>query len=86
MSTILRPPRLEVGDRVRVVAASGPVERQRFMAGLEALEGRYDLCFDEASLFSKHGFLAGDDDQRLEGLNSAIADPESRAIFLSRGA
>ena len=85
MSAILRPPRLEVGDRVRVVAASGPVDRQRFMAGLEALEGRYDLCFDEASLFSKHGFLAGDDDHRLETLNTAIADPESRAIFLARG-
>lgn len=85
MSPITRPARLEPGDLVRVVAASGPVDRERFAAGLESLQGRYDLRFDEASLFAKQGFLAGSDDLRLESLNAAIADPESRAVFLARG-
>lgn len=85
MSPILRPPRLEPGDRVRIVAASGPVDRKRFKAGLEALEKRYDLCFDEPGLFAREGFLAGDDAHRLAALEKAIADPDCRAVFLARG-
>lgn len=85
MSSMIRPPRLRPGDRVRVVAASGPVDRERFTVGLEALEGRYDLRFDKNGLFAREGFLAGDDSHRLDALNAAIADPESRAVFLARG-
>jgi muramoyltetrapeptide carboxypeptidase len=85
MSSLIRPSRLEPGDRVRVVAASGPVDEERFAVGLEALEGRYDLWFDETGLFARAGFLAGDDTHRLDALNTAIADPECKAVFLARG-
>lgn len=81
----IRPPRLRPGDRVRVVAASGPVNRPRFEAGRETLKSRYKLSYDEDALFARSGFLAGRDDHRLEALNAAIADPECRAIFLARG-
>lgn len=85
MSPIIRPRRLEPGDQVRVVAASGPVDQARFAAGLEALDGRYDLCFEATDLYAKEGFLAGKDEHRLAALNAAIADPECRAVFLARG-
>ena len=85
MSPIIRPPHLEPGDQVRVVAASGPVDQERFAAGLQALEGRYDLCFEAAGLYAREGFLAGNDEHRLEALNAAIADAECRAVFLARG-
>jgi muramoyltetrapeptide carboxypeptidase len=85
MSVIIRPRHLQPGDRVQVVAASGPVDQDRFAAGVRALEGRYDLCFEEPDLFARKGFLAGDDAHRLEVLNAAIADPGCRAIFLARG-
>ena len=81
----VRPPRLHPGDRVRVVAASGPVHRERFAAGVAALDGHYQLIFDEAALFSRRGFLAGDDRHRLQQLDDAIADPQCRAVFLARG-
>lgn len=81
----IRPPRLRSGDRVRVVAASGPVNRERFEAGVRTLEGHYDLSYDEDALFARSGFLAGEDDHRLEALNAAIADPDCRAVFLARG-
>jgi len=67
------------------VAASGPVHRDRFEAGVLALGGRYDLSYDESTLFARSGFLAGEDDQRLQTLNAAIADPDCRAILLARG-
>jgi muramoyltetrapeptide carboxypeptidase len=67
------------------VAASGPVDRERFAAGIGALGDRYHLCFDEHSLFERRGFLAGSDSHRLQALNAAITDPDCRAIFLARG-
>ena len=81
----IRPPRLHPGDRVRVVAASGPVHQERFEAGIRALDGRYELKYDEDALLARSGFLAGEDDHRLETLNAAIADPNCGAIFLARG-
>ena len=81
----IRPPRLSPGDHVRVVAASGPVNRERFEAGERILQDRYRLSYDESTLFAKIGFLAGEDDQRLQALNAAIADPDCQAIFLARG-
>lgn len=85
MRSLIRPPRLQPGYRVQVVAASGPVDEKRFTVGLEALEGRYDLRFDDMGLFARTGFLAGDDTHRLEALNTAIADRDCKAIFLARG-
>lgn len=82
---LIRPPRLHPGDRVGVVAASGPVDREKFEAGVEALGGRYDLSFDESAVFARTGFLAGEDAHRLQALNAAIRDPDCRAIFLARG-
>ncbi len=82
---LIRPPRLYPGDRVTVVAASGPVNREKFSAGVEVLGGRYDLSFDESSLFARKGFLAGEDAHRLDHLNAALRDPDCRAIILARG-
>lgn len=81
----IRPPRLSPGDKVRVVAASGPVNRERFEAGERVLQERYQLSYDESTLFAKIGFLAGEDRQRLQALNAAIANPDCDAIFLARG-
>ena len=82
---LIRPPCLSPGDRMRVVAASGPVHRERFEAGVQVLRSRYDLIYDESTLFARSGFLAGKDDHRLEALNAAIADSECQAILLARG-
>jgi len=82
---LIRPPRLYPGDRVTVVAASGPVNREKFSAGFEVLGGRYDLSYDESSLFAREGFLAGKDAHRLDSLNTALRDPDCRAIILARG-
>lgn len=82
---MIRPPRLRPADTVAVVAASGPVPREDFEAGVFALGGRYRLRYDADLLFARAGYLAGPDEDRLGTLNQALADRDCRAIFLARG-
>ena len=81
---MIRPPRLRAGDVVRVIAPSGPVPREGFLAGAEVWAARYRLRYDDG-LFARTGFLAGPDERRIDELLAAIADPEARAIVLARG-
>lgn len=79
------PPALRRGDTIRVIAASGPVDRTVFMAGIAHLVARgLTPVYDEA-LFSRSRYLAGTDAQRHDGLHQALADPDARAVWAARG-
>jgi muramoyltetrapeptide carboxypeptidase len=82
---LIRPPRLQPGDIVRVIAPSGPVFADAFAAGAAVLSARYQLRYDPTTLFATDGFLAGSDDQRFASLVEAIGDPEAHAVFMGRG-
>jgi muramoyltetrapeptide carboxypeptidase len=81
----LRPPHVVPGDAVAVVAPSGPVFPDAFAPGAALLSARYRLRYDQATLFSADGFLAGPDEARLAALRAAITDPEARAVIMARG-
>lgn len=82
---MIRAPRLRPGSVVRIVAPSGPVPREAFLAGVELLRARYDVRYDEATVFAREGFLAGPDEQRLAALLAALAEPDADAIVIARG-
>jgi muramoyltetrapeptide carboxypeptidase len=82
---VIRPPRLQPGDAIRVVAPSGPVPRDEFEAGAALLAARYRLRYDPGTLFRAQGFLAGPDEVRVAELAEALCDPEARAVVLARG-
>ncbi len=82
---MIRPPRLQPGDLIRVIAPSGPVPREEFEAGARLLAERYNLRYDPATLFAAEGFLAGSDELRLRELEAAITDPAAKAVVLARG-
>ena len=82
---MIRPPRLRPGGVVRIVAPSGPVPREAFLAGLELLRARYDVRWDEATIFARSGFLAGPDEQRLPALLGALTEPDVDAVMMARG-
>jgi muramoyltetrapeptide carboxypeptidase len=82
---VIRAPRLRPGSVVRIVAPSGPVPREAFLAGVELLRARYDVRYDEAAIFARQGFLAGPDEQRLAALLAALTEPDSDAILMARG-
>lgn len=82
---MIRPPRLRPGGVVRIVAPSGPVPREAFLAGVELLRARYEVRYDEATIFARDGFLAGPDEQRLAALLAALVEPDADAVMMARG-
>jgi muramoyltetrapeptide carboxypeptidase len=78
------PPPLAPGDVIAVVAPSSPVPLDPFWRGLAWLRARYRLRLSPGAL-ARHGYLAGDDERRLEELASAMLDPETKAVVVARG-
>lgn len=79
-------PSVRPGDRVHVIAPSGPVALERFERGLKALRRRIDLEVLHAdNLLEQSGYYAGTDAQRLQATQRALADAEARAVLCARG-
>lgn len=76
--------RLAPGDKVAVVAPSGPFDRPSFDKGLAVLSSRYQPVFSER-LFATHRYLAGTDADRAAELQRALSDEGIKAIFSARG-
>ena len=94
---MIRAPRLRAGDRVAVVAPSGPVDPVRLDAGCAALRalgldvvvgkhvlGRVTLAEQDA-VPPDWQALAGTDADRAADLEDAWCDPGIRAVLCARG-
>lgn len=81
---VIVPEALRPGDRVRVVAPSGPFDRALVLRGVGWLARRYRVEL-EPGLFSRDGFLAGPDARRRDELSRALDDPGVRAVIAARG-
>ncbi|MEV0288825.1 LD-carboxypeptidase [Kribbella sp. NPDC050820] len=83
--TVLVPPRLMPGDRVRVVSPASTPEREFVARGVELLTGWGLQVELGRHVFDSVGYLAGTDEDRLADLNDAFRDPGVRAVFTTRG-
>ncbi|HEY5256834.1 MAG TPA: LD-carboxypeptidase [Candidatus Baltobacteraceae bacterium] len=86
MIDVVRPPALREGDTVALVAPAGALHADEDLGraighieslGLRARAGRHAL--------DRHGYLAGDDQARLDDINVALRDPDVRAVVALRG-
>jgi muramoyltetrapeptide carboxypeptidase len=84
MSDLLLPEPLRPGQRIRVIAPSGPFDRTLVLRGIGWLAERYRVEFDWG-MFARSGFLAGDDARRLAELQRALREPNVQAVVAARG-
>lgn len=81
----IRPPYLQKGDTIGIIAPSGPSRPGELEAvlpffrkiGLHARLG--------AHVHETYGYLAGGDDERLADFTAMIKDPQIKAIIFARG-
>jgi muramoyltetrapeptide carboxypeptidase len=81
----VRPKRLQPGDRVGIVAPSGPVDRKSFSYGINILKSMGLTPVFSKEIFRKNGYLAGSDQIRAEELHQNYRDPDIQAILCARG-
>jgi muramoyltetrapeptide carboxypeptidase len=78
-------PYLRAGDRVALVAPSGPVPDDRLESGCAWLRALgLDVVVGKHA-HEKHGYLAGADDARADDLQEAWCDPTVKAVVCARG-
>ena len=82
---LLRPPALGEGSRVGVAALSGPVDPDRLRAGLDRLESWGFEPVLAGNLPLRTGFLAGRDEERVEGLHALLRQDVDAVIFARGG-
>lgn len=85
MPTVLKPPPLEPGNTVRIVAPSSPVEEDALRRGCAELERLgYEAKWDPRVL-ARQGYFAGSAEERLAKLTLALDENASQAVFCARG-
>jgi muramoyltetrapeptide carboxypeptidase len=80
-----RPARLRPGDRVAVVAPSGPVPPDRLAQGCARLRARGLEVTLGAHALARHGRTAGTDAERAADLTAAWCDDGVAAVLCARG-
>jgi len=79
------PKLLRAGDKVAILATSGPVDPERLSKGLDIVKQMGLNPYVMESCYKKHDYLAGTDEIRLRDLHMAFAAPDVRGIFVARG-
>ncbi len=81
----IKPPRLNPGDEIGLIAPAGPVAPTELSPGIDLLTAMgYGVCLS-AHLYHRKEYLAGEDDTRLQDLHSMFRNDKVKAIFCARG-
>lgn len=85
MTVAVKPPPLESGDAVRIIAPASPVEEDALRRGGAELERLgYEVKWDPRVL-ARQAYFAGSTEERLAKLLFALGDQSSQAVFCARG-
>lgn len=80
-----KPPRLNPGDTIQIVAPASCFDREAFLRGVERIKSwGFQVRYRE-DIFARKRYLAGEDERRLEELQQALSDPAIKAVFVARG-
>jgi len=82
---LIKPPYLQEGDTVQIIAPAGEVEYEEIIKAQACLE-RHDLRVKLGqNIFKSCRYMAGTDEERVEDLHGAFLDNEVKAIICARG-
>ncbi len=81
----IKPPSLRPGDRIGIIAPSGPVTQSELQPAIELLEAKGYNVIQAPHIYSRQDYLAGHDDLRLEDLHSVFHDQDIKAVICARG-
>jgi len=85
IKSLTRPPKLNSGDKVGVVAPAGPVDKTQLQKGLSVIS---EMGFQPVlgkHVYKRSRFFAGTDLQRAKDIMDMVLNPEIKAIFCARG-
>jgi len=82
---MLKPRRLQSGDRVALVSPASPFDRDEFDRGVAELRGLgFEPVYDE-SVFARQRYVSGPAELRARAFRAAWADPSVAALIGARG-
>lgn len=82
---IVKPIRLRPGDTIGIVTPASPMQLVKLERGIEYLKSLgYKVELGE-HVYDSYGYLAGNDNHRVNDLHYMFANPEIKAIISSRG-
>jgi muramoyltetrapeptide carboxypeptidase len=82
---MIRPRRLEPGDRIAVVAPASPFQRDEFDAGIaEITRLGFEPVYDD-SVFARRSYVAGPPALRASAIRAALCDDSIAALIAVRG-
>ena len=81
----ISPPRLTPGDGIGIVAPAGPVNPSEIQPGIALLESKGYQVFPGSHLYDRLGYLAGDDQVRLQDLHTMFENDRVKVILCARG-
>lgn len=79
------PEFLQRGDRIRIIAPSGKVSRDKVLPGIDLLQDAGYEVIVGRHVFDRHFQYAGTDQQRTADFQEAIIDRQTKAIICARG-
>lgn len=82
---ILTPRPLRHGDRVAILSPSSIIKPQTVYNAMPVLADQGWVTYAGEHTFDRYGTYAGTDDARYTDLETALLDPDTRAIICARG-
>lgn len=82
---ILTPRPLQPGDKVAVLSPASIIKPQNVYQALPVLADQGWTAYAAEHTFDRYGTYAGSDEARYADLETALLDPDVRAIICSRG-
>lgn len=81
----IKPKKLEKGSTIGLISPASPISEEKFNKAIQNIE---NLGFNYKTgkhIFDKYGYLAGNDNDRIDDLHIMFADSEIDAIWCIRG-